>query len=70
MATAAIERKWDAVQLDWGEFYYPNCPLFSASNVNQELGRVHEELKKIGVECAYLRSRRENNWYPHYIHLE
>ncbi len=27
-----------------------------------------EEYKKIGVEYAFLRSRRENNWYPHYIH--
>ncbi len=54
--------------LDWSEFYYTNCPLVSASNVDQELGWVHEELKKIGIEYAYLRSRRENNWYPHYIH--
>lgn len=54
--------------LEWSEFYYTNCPLVSASNVDQELGWVHEELKKIGVEYAYLRSRRENNWYPHYIH--
>ena len=61
-------RKSDCVPLNWSEFYYTNCPLISASNVDQELGWVKEELKKIGVEYAYLRSRRENNWYPHYIH--
>ncbi len=27
-----------------------------------------EELKKIDVEYSFLRSVRENNWYPHYIH--
>jgi ABC-type nitrate/sulfonate/bicarbonate transport system substrate-binding protein len=26
------------------------------------------EYAKIGVKYAYLRSRRENDWYPHYIH--
>ena len=40
----------------------------SASNVDQELGWTREEYKKIGVEYAFLRSRRENDWYPHYIH--
>jgi ABC-type nitrate/sulfonate/bicarbonate transport system substrate-binding protein len=40
----------------------------SASNVDQELGWTREEFKKIGVQYAFLRSRRENNWYPHYIH--
>ena len=27
------------VALDWKEVYYTNCPLISASNVDQELGR-------------------------------
>ena len=48
--------------------YYTNCPLVSASNVDQELGWTREEFKKLGVKYAFLRSRRENNWYPHYIH--
>jgi ABC-type nitrate/sulfonate/bicarbonate transport system substrate-binding protein len=48
--------------------YYTNCPLVSASNVDQELGWVREEYKKIGVKYAFLRSVRENDWYPHYIH--
>ena len=56
------------VALNWNEVYYTNCPLVSASNVDQELGWTREEYKKIGVEYAYFRSRRENNWYPHYVH--
>ncbi|HLO82807.1 MAG TPA: ABC transporter substrate-binding protein [Chitinophagaceae bacterium] len=56
------------VPLDWKEVYYTNCPLVSASNVDQELGWAREEYKKIGVKYGYLRSRIENNWYPHYIH--
>jgi ABC-type nitrate/sulfonate/bicarbonate transport system substrate-binding protein len=66
MATA--QRKSDCVPLNWKEVYYTNCPLVSASNVDQELGWTREEYKKIGVSYAFLRSRRENNWYPHYIH--
>ena len=61
-------RTADTVPLDWSEFFYTNCPLVSASNIDQELGWVREELKKIGVEYKYLRSVRGNNWYPHYIH--
>ncbi len=61
-------RPQDHVPLDWSEFYYTNCPLVSASNVDQELGWVREELKKIGVEYKFLRSVRGNNWYPHYVH--
>ena len=40
-----------------------NCPLVSASNVDQELGWTREEYKKIGVKYAFLRSRRENDWW-------
>jgi ABC-type nitrate/sulfonate/bicarbonate transport system substrate-binding protein len=56
------------VPLDWHELYYTNCPVVSASNVDEALGWVREELKKIGVKYAYFRSVRENDWYPHYIH--
>jgi len=66
MATEAIKGK--TVPLDWNEVYYTNCPLVSASNVDQELGWTKEEYKKIGVKFAYFRSRAENDWYPHYIH--
>lgn len=48
--------------------YYTNCPLVSASNVNQELGWTREEYKKIGVKYGFLRSRRENDRYPHYVY--
>ena len=54
--------------LNWKEVYYTNCPLISASNVDQELGWTREEYKKIGVNYEYFRNVRENDWYPHYIH--
>ena len=56
------------ISLDWKEVYYTNCPLISASNVDQELGWTNEEFAKIGVNFAYFRSRPETDWYPHYIH--
>ncbi len=43
-------------KLDWKEVYYTNCPLVSASNVDQELGWTREEFKKIGVKYAFMRS--------------
>jgi ABC-type nitrate/sulfonate/bicarbonate transport system substrate-binding protein len=61
-------KKSTTVPLNWKEVYYTNCPLVSASNVDQELGWTREEYKKIGVEYLYLRARAENDWYPHYIH--
>jgi ABC-type nitrate/sulfonate/bicarbonate transport system substrate-binding protein len=61
-------KKSSTVPLDWTEVYYTNCPMVSASNVDQELGWAREDFKKIGVKYAFLRSRPENNWYPHYVH--
>ena len=49
-------RQMRSVDVDWNEFYYTNCPLISPSNVDQELGWVKEEFKKIGVAYKYLRS--------------
>jgi len=60
--------KLNVIPLNWKEVYYTNCPLVSASNVDQELGWTREEYKKIGVKYGFLRSVRENDWYPHYIH--
>jgi ABC-type nitrate/sulfonate/bicarbonate transport system substrate-binding protein len=60
--------KLNLVKLDWKEVYYTNCPLVSASNVDQELGWTREEYKKIGVKYDFFRNRRENDFYPHYIH--
>jgi ABC-type nitrate/sulfonate/bicarbonate transport system substrate-binding protein len=57
-----------SAKLIWDEVYYTNCPLVSASNVDQELGWTKEEYKKIGVKYAYFRSNPETDWYPHYIH--
>jgi ABC-type nitrate/sulfonate/bicarbonate transport system substrate-binding protein len=69
MATMTIKGKqMRSVEVDWNEFYYTNCPLISPSNVDQEIGWVKEELKKIGVAYKYLRSTVENDWYPHYVH--
>ena len=59
--TEAPARQASTVPLDWSQVYYTNCPLVSASNVNQELGWTREEYKKIGVKYAFLRSHRENN---------
>ncbi len=61
-------KKTSTISLDWKEVYYTNCPLVSASNVDQELGWTREEFKKIGVKFAFMRSVRETDWYPHYIH--
>jgi ABC-type nitrate/sulfonate/bicarbonate transport system substrate-binding protein len=66
---AVVEaRKFNTVPLDWKELWYTNCPVVSASNVDEALGWTREELKKVGVKYAYFRSTRENDWYPHYIH--
>ncbi|TAU72130.1 ABC transporter substrate-binding protein [Rhizobium leguminosarum] len=69
MDTITIKgRAMRSVKVDWNEFYYTNCPLVSPSNVDQEIGWVREELKKIGVAYKFLRSTVENDWYPHYVH--
>jgi len=44
-AAAASEKVASTVPLDWKEVYYTNCPLVSASNVDQELGWTREEYK-------------------------
>ena len=67
-AQEGTQKVSSTVPLDWKEVFYTNCPLISASNVDQELGWTLEEYKKIGVHFSYFRSRAENNWYPHYIH--
>ena len=56
------------VELNWKEVFYTNCGMVSASNVDQELGWCQGDFKKIGVDYSYFRSRRETDFYPHYIH--
>ena len=69
MGTMTIKGKtMKSVDVDWNEFYYTNCPLVSPSNVDQEIGWVKEEFKKINIAYKFLRSTRENDWYPHYVH--
>jgi ABC-type nitrate/sulfonate/bicarbonate transport system substrate-binding protein len=68
IANAKKQGKLKTVPLNWKEVYYTNCPLVSASNVDQELGWTKEIYKKMDVQYLYLRARKENDWYPHYIH--
>jgi ABC-type nitrate/sulfonate/bicarbonate transport system substrate-binding protein len=69
MGTMVIKGKtMRSVDVNWNEFYYTNCPLVSPSNVDQEIGWVKEEFKKINITYKFLRSTTENDWYPHYVH--
>jgi ABC-type nitrate/sulfonate/bicarbonate transport system substrate-binding protein len=68
VATTFKNTKLSVVPLNWKEVYYTNCPLVSASNVDQELGWTREEYKKIGVKYGFIRSTPLTDWYPHYIH--
>ena len=56
MTVTEEAKTFSTVPLSWDEVYYTNCPLVSASNVDQELGWTREEYKKIGVKYAFLRS--------------
>jgi ABC-type nitrate/sulfonate/bicarbonate transport system substrate-binding protein len=69
MGTMTIKGKtMRSVDVDWNEFYYTNCPLVSPSNIDQEVGWVKEEFKKMDIAYKFLRSTTENDWYPHYVH--
>ena len=61
-------RTFSTVPLRWDEVYYTNCPMVSANNIDQELGWCKTDFKRTGVDYSYFRSRRENDFYPHYIH--
>ena len=63
--TTLENTKLNVVPLDWNEVYYTNCPLVSASNVDEGLGLTKKEYKKIGVKFAYMRSTPLTDWYPH-----
>ena len=66
--TSTKEKKFSTVPLNWKEVYFTNCCMVAANNIDQELGWCKEDFKKIGVDYSYFRSRRENDYYPHYIH--
>jgi hypothetical protein len=51
MAMMTDVKTLSTVPLDWKEVYYTNCPLVSASNVDQELGWTKEEYKKLGISA-------------------
>ena len=61
-------KELSTVELNWKEVFFTNCPMVSANNIDQELGWCKTDFKKIGVDYSYFRSRRENDWYPHYLH--
>jgi ABC-type nitrate/sulfonate/bicarbonate transport system substrate-binding protein len=65
---AAAPKKGHTVPLNWKEVYFTNCPMVSANNIDQELGWCKTDFKAIGIDYSYFRSRRETDWYPHYIH--
>lgn len=65
---ASSGTKGKTVPLNWKEVFFTNCPMVSANNIDQELGWCKTDFKKIGIDYSYFRSRRENDWYPHYIH--
>ena len=56
------------IDLDWKEVYFTNCAMVSANNIDQELGWCKTDFKAAGIDYSYFRSRRETDWYPHYIH--
>jgi ABC-type nitrate/sulfonate/bicarbonate transport system substrate-binding protein len=66
--TTMENTKLSTIPLNWKEVWYTNCPLLSASNVDQELGWAREEYKKLGVSYAFVRATCKNDYYPHYIH--
>jgi hypothetical protein len=45
-ATTFENTKLSVVPLNWKEVYYTNCPLVSASNVDEGLGLTKKEFKK------------------------
>jgi ABC-type nitrate/sulfonate/bicarbonate transport system substrate-binding protein len=61
-------KAFKTVPLNWKEVFFTNCPMVSANNIDQELGWCKTDFKKIGVDYSFFRSRRENDFYPHYIH--
>ena len=65
---AGSRKKGGTVALNWKEVYFTNCPMVSANNIDQELGWCKTDFKAIGIDYSYFRSRRETDWYPHYIH--
>ena len=60
-------RTFSTVPLRWDEVYYTNCPMVSANNIDQELGWCKTDFKRTGVDYSYFRSRRETDFYPHYM---
>ena len=61
MGTMTIKGKtMRSVDVDWNEFYYTNCPLVSPSNVDQEIGWVKEEFKKMDTQVQFITDINSN----------
>lgn len=56
------------VPLKWNEFFFTNCPVVSAGNIDVGLGWAAADFRAAGIDYGYLRSRPENDMYPHFIH--
>ncbi|MCD6136120.1 ABC transporter substrate-binding protein [Candidatus Bipolaricaulota bacterium] len=54
--------------LKWNEFFFTNCPVVSAGNIDVGLGWAAADFRAAGIDYGYLRSRPENDMYPHFIH--
>ena len=49
-------RPLSTVPLDWKEVWYTNCPVVSASNVDEALGWTRDEFRELGVKYAWGRN--------------
>ena len=68
MATRTNDKSFSTVPLDWKEVYYTNqLPSRIRQQCRSGIGLDLRGVQEIGVKYGFLRSRRENNWYPHYI---
>ena len=59
--------KLSTVKLNWKEVYYTNCPLVSASNVDQELGwtrGIQEDRRQVRVPALDPRERLVSALHP------
>ena len=60
--------KLNTVKLDWKEVYYTNCPLVSASNVDEGLGLdqkgIQEDRRELSLPAFHARKRLVSALHP------
>ncbi|RLF43455.1 MAG: hypothetical protein DRN17_06390, partial [Thermoplasmata archaeon] len=54
--------------LKWDEFFFTNCPVVSAGNIDVSLGWAAADFLAADIKYGYLRSDVRNDMYPHFIH--